>query len=114
MEHSLHLCARRIWLPGESPESPPTASWGSSFPKLHSSDIHQYAEETSFLLKACFYSHSGGEGGEGEMELGIILAKKCFEYFRLKCLISTILFLLPYFTARWRMCFLWSHASEKD
>ena len=60
----------------ENPQSPhPQPPWEVPFLKLYSSDLHQYAEETSFLLKACFYSHRGGEGGEGEMGTGHNIGK---------------------------------------
>lgn len=51
----------------ENPRGPhPHLLWKVLFLKL-SSDLYQYAEETSFLQKACFSSHSCGEGCEEEV-----------------------------------------------
>lgn len=66
--------------PGTLENPHPHPLWEVLFLKLYS-DLHQCAEETSFLQKACFSSHSCGESGEGEVGTGYNIGK-CFEHFR--------------------------------
>lgn len=83
VEHSLYRCAWRVWLPGESWESPPTASLGSSFPKVVFR-LTSICRGDILPTKSLFFLHSCGEGGEEEIGTGYIILAKMFWALQIK------------------------------